>query len=59
LEPKTPLLGLACAAAGRRRTANPAQFNGYGVSADAASLDGIGKMAQPFRSAKSTEDVSP
>jgi hypothetical protein len=48
LKPVPALFGLACAAAGQRRTAYPTQFNGHGVSADAAGLDGVGEMAQPF-----------
>jgi hypothetical protein len=59
LELKTPLLGLICAAAGQRRTANPAKFEGAGVSANPASLDGVGQMGQPLRPAKTVEDVDP
>jgi len=38
---------------------NPAQFNGAGVSTDATGLDGVGEIAQPFRPAKTVDDVDP
>jgi hypothetical protein len=58
LELETALFRPIDAAAKKTRTAHPAQFEGNGVAADSAALDGVGQMGQSFRPAETVEDVS-